>query len=115
METIWSPSPRRGRDRPAGERWAGLARRPQALQRAGDARRVPRPVRDRHPQHVHLGDQAEGVLALEVQLGLGQPAFGIAKAPGEHVQVAEADRRLGRGLVVVTADGIGQDAGDSRR
>ena len=64
---------------------------------------------DPDAHHVHVAGEVEGVFALEVQLGLGQPALRRAEAPGEELQITEADRRLGRRLMVVATDAIGED------
>ena len=70
---------------------------------------VARETRDPRAQHERLGDCPECVLALEMQVGLGQPAPGIAEAAAHERELRESERALGRRLVVVSPDSFNQD------
>jgi hypothetical protein len=83
-------------------------RRVQAVEGRGRPVVVAGEEVDADAQCANVDQRAEGVVELEVQLGLLVPARRVAVAAGEEARVAAAERRVPGGLVVVRPDGLAQ-------
>ena len=91
-----------------GQRLVAFAERTHAFQGAHRAVEIAGEARDADPQRADGEHHVEGILLLEVDLGLGKPAGRVSVPRPKEVQAREREGRESAGGVVVSSHGVVQ-------
>ena len=93
-----------------GQRRVAFAERAHAFQGGHRAVEIAGEARDAHAERADGKHHVEGILLLEVDLGLGKPAGRVSVPRAQEVQAREREGRKSAGGVVVGSHGVVHDA-----